>query len=159
MSATAAGVGISAVRYADLCKQRLSDYAFSFDEMLALRGNTAVYVQYAYVRVVSILRRASQTPLEAEARVRLSLEPQVERKLALLLLRYEDVLENVAANLKPHVLCAYVYELAAAVNAFYQHENVLRSERRAEMLHLLSLTKRTLKHAFDKLGINALERM
>jgi arginyl-tRNA synthetase len=151
-------VGIGAVKYADLSKDRLSDYIFSFDKMLALDGNTAPYLQYAHARVRSIFRRAVEQGAKPGE---LKLESPFELALAKHLLRLADVVALVARELKPHHLCTYLYELATKFSGFYENCPVLKSEEavRASRLALCDVTGRTIALGLDLLGIEHPEEM
>ena len=153
----ARAVGIGAVKYADLSKNRNSDYVFSWDSMLSFEGNTAPYLQYAYTRIASVFRRAEG--FDATAPVVLGEE--AERQLALALARFADALQSVARETMPHFLCAYLYELAGQFMRFYEACPVLKSEGavRASRLRLCELTARTLKTGLGLLGIEVLEQM
>ena len=151
-------VGIGGVKYSDLSKDRLSDYVFSFEKMLALDGNTAPYLQYAHARIRSIFRRA----LDQGAKPgELHLESPFELALAKHLLRLADVLSLVARELKPHHLCAYLYELSTKFSGFYENCPVLKSEEavRASRLTLCDAAGRTLALGLDLLGIEHPEEM
>ncbi len=160
-------VGIGAVKYADLSRDRNTDYVFSWDKMLALQGNTAPYMLYAYARVRSIYRKAAATAGIAAQQVYASdlalaeLAP-AERALALRLCRLHETLETLAADLQPHVLCAYLYDLAADFMRFYESCPVLAAESestRLARLRLCDLTARALRLGLHLLGIETLERM
>jgi arginyl-tRNA synthetase len=148
--AIAHAVGIGAVKYADLSKDRVSDYTFSFDKMLALDGNTAPYLQYAHARVRSIFRKAGDAKPGA-----IRLESPFELALAKHILRLGEIVELVARELKPHHLCAYLYELATRFSGFFENCQVIQSEPavRASRLSLCDLTARTLELGLDLLGI------
>jgi len=165
MRAVAQRVGIAAVKYADLSRDRISDYMFEWDKLLALQGNTAPYMMYAYARIRSIYRKAagrigSPDVYAPDVRVRLA-QPQ-ERALGLRLLRLEETIEQVAADLEPHVLCTYLYELASDFMRFYESCPVLQAESQAlrlSRLRLCDLTARTLRLGLGLLGIEVIERM
>jgi arginyl-tRNA synthetase len=156
-------IGIGAVKYADLSKDRTSDYLFSFEKMLALEGNTAPYLQNAYVRVKGIFRRARAT-MGIEPKVdysTLRLESPFELAIAKHVLRLPEVLELVSRELKPHHLCNYLYELATKYHAFFENCPVLQSEEptRSSRLALCDVTARTLVLGLDLLGIEHPEQM
>ncbi len=153
----ARAVGVGAVKYADLSKNRASDYVFSWASMLAFDGNTAPYLQYAYTRAAKVLRDAG----EFAADTPLSLDARVEQVLVLQLLRLADTLNLVARDTAPHHLCAYLFELAVVFSRFYENCPVLKSEGalRASRLQLCQLTARTLKTGLGLLGIATLEVM
>ena len=154
-------VGIGAVKYADLSQNRTSNYIFSYDKMLALQGNTAPYMLYAYVRVQGISRKGGIdfTHLPAEAQVHL--EEESEFNLAKHILQLDEVLEEVAEDLFPNRLCQYLFELSQKFNQFYDRCTVLQAEepQRTSRLILCDLTARTLKLGLSLLGIQVLERM
>jgi arginyl-tRNA synthetase len=154
-------VGIGAVKYADLSQNRTSNYIFSYDKMLALQGNTAPYLLYAYVRVQGISRKGGIdfTNLGKGARIRL--EDESEFILARHLLQLDETIVAVAAELYPNRLCQYLFELSQKFNQFYDRCSVLQAEepQRTSRLMLCDLTARTLKLGLSLLGIQVLERM
>ncbi len=153
-------VGIGAVKYADLLPNRQSDYVFSWDKMLALNGNTAPYLQYAYARIRSIFRKGG---IDASAlnRNKLVLEAGEEIALARHLLNFGMILEAVLEDYRPNYLCNYLYELAGKFTGFYENCQVLKSEGavRESRLILCDLTARVLKTGLNALGIEVLEKM
>jgi arginyl-tRNA synthetase len=155
-------VGIGAVKYADLLPNRQSDYVFSWDRMLALTGNTAPYLQYAYTRIRSIFRKGSvdQAALGAPPAALQLTAPQ-EAALARHLLNFGLVLEAVGEEYRPNFLCNYLYELAGRFTAFYENCPVLNAEpgRREARLLLCDLTARVLRQGLAVLGIETLEQM
>ncbi|MDH1071884.1 arginine--tRNA ligase [Pseudomonas nitroreducens] len=153
-------VGIGAVKYADLSKHRTSDYSFNFDLMLSFEGNTAPYLLYAYTRVASIFRKLGKGYDEVGGKIVLQ-QPQ-EIALAAQLAQFTDLLNNVAIKGVPHILCAYLYELAGLFSSFYEHCPILTAEDPAQQesrLRLAALTGRTLKQGLELLGLETLERM
>ncbi len=152
-------VGIGAVKYADLSKNRTSDYVFDWDQMLSFEGNTAPYLQYAYSRIRSLFRRGDIDADSFAAEISPT-EPQ-EHKLGVALLRLPEVLEQVAAEGFPHYLCAYLYELATTFTQFYEACPVLSADEpvRSSRLALCNHTARTLKRGLGLLGIETVERM
>lgn len=155
----ATAVGIGAVKYADLSKSRTTDYVFDWDQMLSLDGNTAPYLQYAFARILSVFRRAG---LEREAiQARPSLHHEAERALGVQLLRFREVLEQLAADGYPHHLCSYLHELAGKFMTFYEHCPILPSEEplRGERLMLSKQTAAVLEKGLELLGIATVERM
>ena len=153
-------VGIGAVKYADLSMDRVSDYKFSYDKMLSLTGNTAPYMQYAYARVRSIFRKG-QEEAAALAGGPIRMDEPAERELAKRLLRLEEVLSAVAAECKPSILTAYLYDLAQAFTTFYETCPVLKAapEVRCSRLRLCDLTARTIRLGLGLLGIGVVEQM
>lgn len=154
-------VGIGAVKYADLSKSRTTDYVFDWDNMLSFEGNTAPYMQYAYTRVASIFKRSGQNEQQLSGAIRLAVEQ--ETQLAVRLLQLEEAIVTVARDGTPHVLCAYLYDLAVLFSAFYEHCPILTTAEnealRQSRLQLALLTARTLKQGLDLLGIETVERM
>jgi arginyl-tRNA synthetase len=154
-------VGLGAVKYADLLPNRQSDYVFSWDKMLALTGNTAPYLQYAYARIKSIFRKSEAGPSLVTRRSSLSLSAPEEISLAKHLLNFGLTLEAVAEEFRPNFLCAYLYELAGKFMVFFENCPVLKSEEptRSSRLLLCDLTARVLKQGLDVLGIEVVEQM
>ena len=151
-------VGLGALKYADLLPNRQSDYVFSWDKLLALNGNTAPYLQYAYARIRSIFRKGN---LEQAISGPLLLAAPQELALARHLLNFGLVLQAVADDYRPNFLCNYLYELAGHFTAFYENCPVLKAEapQRATRLLLCDLTARVLKQGLAGLGIETLEQM
>lgn len=156
-------IGIAAVKYADLCRDRNSDYVFSWDKMLAMQGNTAPYLMYAYARIRSIYRKAAAEQRDVyDPRVRLALDHAAERALGLRLARLHETIDELASNLLPHVLCSYLYELAADFMRFYENCPVVQAAdeaTRLSRLRLCDLTARALKLGLDLLGIEVIDEM
>ena len=150
-------VGIGAVKYADLSKNRTSDYVFDWDAMLSFEGNTAPYLQYAYTRVQSVFRKAGEWNATAPT---ILTEP-LEKQLAAELLKFEDVLQSVADTAYPHYLAAYLYQIATLFSRFYEACPILKSEgeTRNSRLQLAKLTGDTLKQGLELLGIDVLDVM
>ena len=154
-------VGIGSVKYADLSKNRTTDYVFDWDNMLSFEGNTAPYMQYAYTRIRSIFNR-SQIALSEVEQAQLSITDEKERALAIKLLQFEEAVQVVGKDGTPHVLCAYLYELAGAFSSFYEHCPILNHDDqqvKLSRLKLALLTERTLKQGLDLLGIKTVEKM
>ncbi len=154
-------VGIGAVKFADLSKHRTSDYIFSWKSMLSFEGATAPYLQYAYTRVRSIFAKAGIVPGALQASIQVD-APQ-ERALAIKLLQFEDTLEQVTKEAHPHVLCAYLYELASLFMSFYEACPMLKSDVAAadkeSRLGLSQWTAEVLQLGLDILGIETMEKM
>ena len=150
-------VGIGAVKYADLSKNRTSDYVFDWDAMLSFEGNTAPYLQYAYTRVQSVFRKAGAWDMAAPT----VLTEPLEKQLAAELLKFEDVLQSVADTAYPHYLAAYLYQTATLFSRFYEACPILKAEgaTRNSRLQLAKLTGNTLKRGLDLLGIDVLDVM
>ncbi len=154
----AAKVGIGAVKYADLSKNRNSDYVFDWDTMLSFEGNTAPYLLYAYARIRSIFRRAD---LDPDARYPIAVAEPEEKTLALKLMQFTETVEALAQDCLPNQLCLYLYELAGHFMKFYEACPVLKAEgsERESRLGLCQLTARTLREGLALLGIETLEQM
>lgn len=160
LAALANIVGIGAVKYADLSKSRTTDYIFDWDNMLAFEGNTAPYMQYAYTRVLSVFRKAG-IDAEAVGGTTRIIEDR-EAALAVRLLQFDETITQVARDGMPHVMCAYLYDLAGLFSGFYEHCPILNAEddaTRQSRLRLALLTAKTLKQGLDTLGIETVERM
>ncbi|MFT4994436.1 MAG: arginyl-tRNA synthetase, partial [Paraglaciecola sp.] len=157
----AAKVGIGAVKYADLSKNRTTDYMFNWDSMLSFEGNTAPYLQYAYTRVQSIFRKAG---LETSALATpIILEDEQEKALALKIVQYVEAINQLTTDATPHVLCSYLYELASLFMKFYEACPILKdgvpAELRDSRLMLAGLAGRTLKSGLELLGIETMQKM
>jgi arginyl-tRNA synthetase len=156
-------VGIGAVKYADLCQNRTSDYSFSWEKMLAMKGNTATYMQYAYARNRNIFRKGEED-VEAYRKEPplVTVESPAERALALQLLRFEDALQAAREDLKPNLITGYLWDLSTAYSTFYQECPVLKAEtpaQRKSRLVLCDLTARVIQQGLCLLGIQTVERM
>jgi arginyl-tRNA synthetase len=152
-------VGIGAVKYADLSTSAARDYKFDLDQMVSLHGDTSVYIQYAYARIQSILRKAGDA--KPVAHPELELAP-AERALGLHADRFGEVLAEVASGYEPHKLAAYLYQLASFYTTFYDQCPVLKAETPAHVenrLFLCEITARTLQQGLALLGIQAPERL
>ncbi|MBW8001268.1 MAG: arginine--tRNA ligase [Planctomycetes bacterium] len=159
-------VGIGAVKYADYSNNRTSDYIFSFEKMLAMDGNTAPYMQYAYARIKSIERKAQSKDVDIKTELaginELNLTDPTELDLAKHLCRYGEAIEGAAADYKPNFLTSYLYELAQKFSAFYTNCPVLKADKaqRPTRLLLCDLTAKTIGHGLHELlGINVVEQM
>jgi len=151
-------IGIGAVKYADLSQYRMTDYVFSWDRMLALQGNTAPYLQNAYVRVRSIFRKAGEAAAKIEKFV---LSEAAEITLAKRLCQFAEIVPQVLNDFRPNILANYLFELANSFHAFYETCPVLRSDEpvRSSRLALCDLTGRVLQRGLDLLGIKVPEKM
>jgi arginyl-tRNA synthetase len=156
-------VGLGAIKYADLSQNRLSDYVFDWDKMVATIGNTGAYLQYAYARIQSIFRKGGVTPAEIRAKApEILLSNPAERALGVQVLRLPETLELAATDLKPNILTDYLFDLANRFSTFFEECPVLKAEspeRRDSRLALCDLTGRTLKFGLSLLGIDVSERM
>ncbi|MEQ9236809.1 arginine--tRNA ligase [Coleofasciculus sp. E2-BRE-01] len=154
-------VGMAAVKYADLSQNRTSNYVFSFDKMLSLKGNTAPYLLYAYARIQSIGRKGGIDFEQLRTSTQVSLKEDQEATLAKHLLQVSEVIKEVEQELLPNRLCQYLYELSEKFSQFYDQCPVLKAEEsvRLSRLMLCDLTAQTLKLGLSLLGISVLERM
>ncbi len=151
-------IGIGAVKYADLSQYRTTDYVFSWDKMLSLHGNTAPYLQNAYVRICSIFRKAGEAASKID---KLILTEPAEIDLAKRVCQFAEMVPQVLNGFRPNILANYLFELANSFHAFYEACPVLKSEEpaRSSRLALCDLTARVLQHGLDLLGIKVPERM
>ncbi|OAQ14165.1 arginyl-tRNA synthetase [Bibersteinia trehalosi Y31] len=159
LRAVVEAVGIGSVKYADLAKNRTTDYVFDWDNMLSFEGNTAPYMQYAYTRIRSIFSRAG---IDADSVVGdIAINEEKERALAVKLLQFEEAVSTVAKDGTPHVLCQYIYELAGIFSSFYEACPILNAEENVKnsRFKLANLTAKTLKQGLDLLGIKTAEKM
>jgi arginyl-tRNA synthetase len=156
-------VGLGAVKYADLSQNRTSDYVFNWDKMLAMDGNTATYMQYAYARVRSIFRRGGEEPSRFRSDPpAVSLDDAGERGLALQILRFQETLEAAGTEYKPNLITSHLWDLAKAYSGFYDACPVLKAETpalRQSRLLLSDVTARTIQRGLELLGIGTVERM
>jgi arginyl-tRNA synthetase len=157
-ASVARAVGIGAVKYADLSSDRIKDYTFDWDRMLALTGNTAPYLQYAHARIRSILRNAGDPPPSTEPPV---LTEAAERDLALSILAFDGAVHAAADRLHPHRLCTYLFDLASTFTTFYESCPVLKSDEpvRSSRLTLCRATAEVLSSGLGLLGIDAPQRI
>lgn len=149
-------IGIGALKYADLSTDRVKDYVFDWDRMLAFEGNTAPYLQYAHARICSIFRRADVDRAAVRGSA-VELGTEQERTLAKRLLAYPTALDDTLASYSPHKLCTYLFELAQDFTSFYEHCPVAKADEpvRTSRLALCDVTARTLEHGLGLLGISA----
>ena len=154
-------LGIGAVKYADLSKNRSNDYIFDWDSMLSFEGNTSPYLQYAYTRIYSIFEKISFSSEDIKGDLKISTNE--ERKLALVLLYFGETLEQVAAQGYPHILCNYLYNLASSYMVFYEHCPILKKDIpptiKMSRLILSKTTSQILKKGLNLLGIEIMEKM
>jgi arginyl-tRNA synthetase len=153
-------IGLGAVKYADLMQHRLTDYVFSWEKMLSFQGNTAPYLQNAYVRIRSIFRKAEAEGVSIAAAPIVIADP-AERALALQTLQFGEVLHTVLEDQRPNLLCLYLYELADRFHRFYEACPILKSEGdiRSSRIALAGATANVLKTGLSLLGIGVPERM
>jgi len=160
--ALAPQIGIGAVKYADLANDRIKDYVFDWERMLAAEGRTGPYLQYAHARIHSIFRRGAEQGVTRAANAAISLGESAERKLALELLDFGNAVIEAGEALRPHRLCGYLYDLATAFTGFFENCPVLKAPddaTRASRLALCELAARALSRGLGLLGIAAPERM
>ncbi|WP_395496594.1 arginine--tRNA ligase [Arsenophonus endosymbiont of Lipoptena cervi] len=153
-------IAVGAIKYADLSKKRTTNYIFDWDKMLSFEGNTAPYIQYAYTRIVSLLKKEQINLIDINESIVLTNE--YEKKLAIRLLQFEETILTVACEGLPHIMCSYLYKLAGLFSSFYEYCPILNAENnilKCSRLKLAILTKKTLKIGLKLLGINTIERM
>lgn len=160
LNALAQSLGISAIKYADLSRNRSNDYVFDWDTILSFDGNTAPYLQYAYTRIQAIFRK-STTPVRTEEAV--DLQDDAEIQLASCQTQFEEVLNDMVTKGYPHLLCNYLYNLASDFMRFYEacpiHKEHVNPKTRNSRLMLCKATENILKCGFDILGIDCIEQM
>lgn len=156
-------VGIAAIKYADLAQNRTSDYVFSYDKMLAMNGNTATYMQYAYARVRSIFAKGGVDEAALrDSKAAIQLQEPAERALALELLRFSEALEQALVDFRPNQLTSFLFDLANRYAAFYESCPVLGADSgqlRTSRLLLCDLTARTIRQGLELLGIDVIDKM
>jgi arginyl-tRNA synthetase len=160
---TAQVIGIGALKYADLSQNRASDYKFSYDKMLELKGNTATYSQYCYARVQGIFREGKFESAKIRSAAKpFLLETEIERQLAIAIIRFGESLDEVVNDYRPNMLAQYLFELTQTFFKFYDQCHVVRAESEdliASRLQLCELTARTIRTGLGLLGIEVVERM
>jgi arginyl-tRNA synthetase len=163
LASIARTVGIGGLKYADLSQNRATDYRFSYDKMLALKGNTATYLQYSYARVQGILRKLEVVPEQLrQIPGPFQFSVDLEKQLGLKLLQFEEAIDDVLVEYKPNVLCNYLFELTQKFFQFYDQCSVKDAETcqlRTSRLQLCDLTARTIRQGLDLLGIGVLDQM
>jgi arginyl-tRNA synthetase len=151
-------VGIGAVKYADLAINRESNYIFNWDKMLSFDGNTSLYMQYAYARIQSIFKK-----FDGEIDGDIIISDELEHRLAVMLLRFEDVLQRASVDTSPNQITAYLYELATLFMRFYEQNPILKDgvdeATKMSRLQLASLTAKTIKQGLDILGIDIVNKL
>jgi arginyl-tRNA synthetase len=155
----AKAVGIAAVKYADLSKNRTSDYIFDWSSMLSFDGNTAPYLLYAYARIQSVLRRLEEEGVQPGQNI--ALDQSEERALTIKILQFAELVKQLGVDCYPNQLCLYLYELSGAFMKFYESCPILKADAdvRQSRLALASLTALTLKRGLNLLGIEPLQKM
>ncbi|WWO97499.1 MAG: arginine--tRNA ligase [Candidatus Dasytiphilus stammeri] len=156
-------VGIGAIKYADLSKNRLTNYVFDWDQMLSFDGNTAPYIQYAYTRAISIFRKVLiHEKYELLSNEKIELSNELERLLAIRLLQFEEIITRVARNGTPHLMCAYLYNLAVLFSHFYETNPIIKISHpiiKKSRLKLVKLFIKTIALGLNTLGIQTVDRM
>jgi arginyl-tRNA synthetase len=159
----AKAVGIGALKYADLSQNRSSDYKFSYDKMLALRGNTATYLQFSYARVQGIIRKTGADMSEVRANpVPFAFATDVERELAVKLIRFGEAIDEVLVEYKPNLLCSYLFELTQVFFQFLEKCSVKDAETESlkqSRLQFCDLMSRTVETGLGLLGIGVIDQM
>lgn len=153
-------IGIGAIKYADLSKNRMTNYVFNWDNMLSFEGNTAPYIQYAYTRIISILNKLTTPILDLQGNIKLLEIFEIE--LGLTLLQFEEIINHAADKGTPHILCNYLYKLAGIFSNFYENCSILFSENKdisTSRLKLSFITAKTIKIGLNLLGINIVDYM
>ncbi|XP_006654081.1 arginine--tRNA ligase, cytoplasmic-like isoform X2 [Oryza brachyantha] len=156
---TSEAVGYGAVKYADLKNNRLTNYTFSFEQMLSDKGNTAVYLQYAHARICSIIRKSNKDVEELKMSGSISLDHPDERVLGLYLIRFAEVVEEACTNLLPNVLCEYLYNLSEMFTRFYTNCQVVGSPEETSRLLLCQATAVVMRQCFELLGITPVYKL
>lgn len=153
-------MGYGAVKYADLKNNRMTDYKFSWDNMLSLQGNTAVYLLYAHARIAQIIRKSQVVDINALARsAKIQLQHEKEVVLALHICRFPEAVIETASELMPNRLTDYLYELSNKFNSFYAECKVVGSEHESSRLLLCETTAVIMRQCFSLLGITPLYRI
>eukprot|EP00960_Hanusia_phi_P065206 766024-Hanusia_phi.AAC.3 len=151
-------IGYGCVKYADLRQHRISDYQFSYDKMLDLKGNTAVYLMYSYARIISIKARAG-VKLQDLANVLPSVQHPKEYQLVLHILKFPEVVERVADTLLPHLICEFLYDTAEKFNDFYRDCHVIGDPLQSQRLVICEVVATVMRKGMSLLGITPLEKI
>lgn len=153
-------IGIGAIKYFDLSKNRNTNYKFNWDDMLKLNGNTSPYIQYTYTRIVSIIKK-SNIPIRIIKKSLILIREKQEKKLSIQLLKFQETLFIVSEKCLPNILCNYLYELSVIFSNFYEHFNILNEKKKILLsrIKLSYLTLKTLKTGLNLLGINVMNKM
>jgi arginyl-tRNA synthetase len=159
LAVQAQAIGINAVKYADLSCPRQHDYAFSYDRMLKFEGNTALYLMYAYVRIMSIQAKVKTSWDAAKDMDALSVSHPCEMALAIHLIRFSEAIHAFKTYHMPNRLTDYLYELATCFHQFFRDCQVIGHEQEKSRMALCFLTHRVLKQGFDLLGLQLLTTM
>lgn len=160
LEATACAMGYGAVKYADLRSHRKTDYRFSFDEMLSLQGNTAVYLLYSHARIAGIVRKSGRNVSGIAKTGEIELKDPRELALALHIARFPEAIEDLLTDLAPNRLCEYLYDLSGVFNQFYTECQVIGSgESEDSRLLLCEAAAVTMRKCLEILGITPLYRI
>jgi len=158
LESVAKAIGIGAVKYADLSINRESNYIFSWDKMLSFEGNTALYMQYAYARIQSILRK-----YDGEINGEIIVGDEIEHRLALMILKFEDVLSKTAIEATPHTITSYLYDVVVTFMKFYEQNPILKEgvaeELKISRLQLAILTSSLIEKGLELLGIEVVDKI
>ena len=149
-------LGINAIKYSDLSCMRTKDYTFSYERMLRFEGNTAAFLLYSYVRALSIQRKANSPTLNSAD---ISLEHPTEIELALHVLQFPEILNQVAQDLYPNKIADYLYALAEKFNAFFRDCHVLNDPKQNSRLNICSAVQKTFETGFHLLGLKTMTKM
>jgi len=156
----ATAIGIGAIKYADLSQVRTNNYVFNWEKMLNFDGNTSLYIQYAYVRIMSIFKKIKISKIKLIKNI--FLEHISEKLLAIKLLQFEEIIVKIAKNGTPHLMCKYLYEISVLFSQFYEKCPILSSDNQKLLhsrLNLLILVSKTLKQGLKMLGIETINHM
>lgn len=156
----ATAIGIGAIKYADLSQVRTNNYVFNWEKMLNFDGNTSLYIQYAYVRIMSIFKKIKISKIKLIKNI--FLEHISEKLLAIKLLQFEEIIVKIAKNGTPHLMCKYLYEISVLFSQFYEKCSILSSDNQKLLhsrLNLLILVSKTLKQGLNMLGIETINHM
>ena len=162
MKAAAERIGMACIKYFDLKQNRVSNYRFSYDKMLDPKGDTALYLMYAYARLESILRKAGLDPVKTQelvAKTKISITHEKERKLAFEIMQFPEVMETVIEDLFPNRLCALVYNISVYVGEFYENCKVIGSPEQDSRLLLIMASLKMMKCILNLLGIDPLSKI
>jgi arginyl-tRNA synthetase len=158
LNAVAKSIGIGAVKYADLSISRESNYIFNLEKMISFEGNTSLYMQYAYARIQSILRKH-----DAEVTGDILINDEIEHRLAVMILKFEDTLTKSASEATPHTITSYLYDLVTLYMKFYEQNPILKEgideEIKMSRLQLSILTSKVIKKGLEILGIEVVEKI
>ncbi|WP_343153916.1 arginine--tRNA ligase [Buchnera aphidicola (Mindarus keteleerifoliae)] len=153
-------IGIGALKYFDLSKNRNNNYIFDWEQILSFEGNTAPYIQYAYTRIISILKKSKLHKLNIKEKI--CLKKEIEKKLIIQLLEFEEIILNISKHGKPHIMCLYLYELSSIFSSFYETCPIIFAKKKKIFLSRIKLsilTSKVIKKGLNLLGIKTIEKM